>query len=89
MGASDALFRATCATLGLVTLASGGWLAASMYKGYVDASEWEVRGESDFSSSSSFARHHPTSSPLSPVTAPAARHRRRCDGRSRSAQGRL
>jgi hypothetical protein len=43
MGASDTLFRATCASLGVATLATGAWLAASMFKGYSDASEWEVR----------------------------------------------
>ena len=44
MAASDTLFRLTCSALGGATLLTGGWLAASMWKGYRDASEWEVRG---------------------------------------------
>jgi hypothetical protein len=43
MAAGDALFRATAGTLGLATLLTGGWLAASMWKGYTDVTEWEVR----------------------------------------------
>ena len=43
MGTADTLFRLTCASLAGAAALTGAWLSASMYKGYRDASEFEVR----------------------------------------------
>jgi len=43
MSAVDVAFKATCATLFATALASGAWLTASMWKGYNDATEYQVR----------------------------------------------
>ena len=43
MAAGDFLFKLTCSGLFVTARASGAWLTASMFKGYNDAQEYQVR----------------------------------------------